>query len=399
MLRTSCNVTVVSQLCTLSESTPKVFLSVMSDAIPYQTYRVSRPFRSPSPHTQLAQSKRNSHPHLTPTSISRPSSIAGSPSPSLSPSRTLNNERSPVPAGKVTPPSELLPASPQPANSEGDADDSSLTMSRQSPPPSSSSSSPSGSTVTKSGTKKSTFRHVPLRNVRSPLGTDTSNSPRSQHQSSLSVDGAPSPQKVVNASGPHQQSRADAGEITEVTNGTPSGHSTKHDVNPIDQPTPPPPLASREPSITPAPPQVPSKLPHPPSASRVPYRPGFQPNGRYRPLTDEFIALRSLKQEKGVERGAPFRINKVEKAKLSRRLEKLIDLHFCVPDSMAGGGLNGGNRHTRSASSKAGSTPALNHRRASSLFDLDIKNLRISDTAELWRGVVGNSKTFDIRGS
>ena len=97
-----------------------------------------------------------------------------------------------------------------------------------------------------------------------------------------------------------------------------------------------------------------------------------------------------------MHRGAPSRINRVEKAKLSRRLEKLIDLHFGVPDSVAEGSLNGGNKTT---SSRAGSTPASHNRRASSLFDLDIKNLRISDTADLWRGVVGNSKTFDIRGS
>jgi len=277
-------------------------------------------------------------------------------------------------------------------------------MNRQSPPPSSSSSSPSGSHVTKFGVKKSTFRHVPLRSARSPLGADNFNSPQTQNQRSLSVDGAP--QKAVNASGPHQQPTADAGDINEVTNSTPP-HPTNGHVNSIDQPTPSPPVASREPSTTHTPPQAPNKNgkslqptgPHLPPVPRVLYRPGFQPNGLYRPLTDEFIALRSLKQETGVHRGAPSRISRVEKAKLSRRLEKLIDLHFYVPDSMVGGGVNGGNRNTRSPPSGVGSTPASHNRRASSLFDLDIKNLRISDTANLWRGVVGNSKTVDIRGS
>ncbi|KNZ60220.1 hypothetical protein VP01_1592g3 [Puccinia sorghi] len=52
--------------------------------------------------------------------------------------------------------------------------------------------------------------------------------------------------------------------------------------------------------------------------SQVPFRSGFQAKGVYRDRTEELLALRNSKQE-------PKRL---EEARLHKRLEKLIDLHF-----------------------------------------------------------------------
>ncbi|KAF8129002.1 hypothetical protein EV363DRAFT_389387 [Boletus edulis] len=51
--------------------------------------------------------------------------------------------------------------------------------------------------------------------------------------------------------------------------------------------------------------------------SSAPYRPGFQPRGVYWPRTDEFAQARKAKHA-----------IRIERTKLERRLEKLIQLHF-----------------------------------------------------------------------
>ncbi|KAG2020423.1 hypothetical protein CC2G_005767 [Coprinopsis cinerea AmutBmut pab1-1] len=117
----------------------------------------------------------------------------------------------------------------------------------------------------------------------------------------------------------------------------------------------------------------------------APYRPGFQPKGVYRPRTDEFLAIRRVKREGEGEEG---RLKRIERTKLERRLEKLIALHFPPADSKTsekGTPLSPGLRK------KKDSAPGATVRRASSFFDLEkVKNLKLSDPGELWRGVIAS---------
>lgn len=84
---------------------------------------------------------------------------------------------------------------------------------------------------------------------------------------------------------------------------------------------------------------------------------------------------------------------RIEKAKLERRLEKLINLHFPVPGSTE--------EKEQQLREKSSPNKSLN-RRASSFFDFEsIKTKKLSDATDLWRGVVtGNQdKARDIRAS
>jgi len=95
-------------------------------------------------------------------------------------------------------------------------------------------------------------------------------------------------------------------------------------------PSPPPPSKSPEPPFS-APPMQQSTSTstvaslRPRTTAKAPYRPGFQPKGVYRPRTDEFIAARRIARDGTPGAGSQKRI---ERAKLERRLEKLIKLHF-----------------------------------------------------------------------
>ncbi|KAJ1309789.1 hypothetical protein OPQ81_006554 [Rhizoctonia solani] len=127
---------------------------------------------------------------------------------------------------------------------------------------------------------------------------------------------------------------------------------------PVVAPTPtsntPVPYAvlSRPSSASPSPTNTPGG-----SASRpAPYRAGFQPKGVYRHRTEEFEAARAKKIDG----------KRTEEKRLSRRLEKLIDLHFSPREKDA--------------------PPPIN-RRASSFFD-DLADFKNKSANELWRGVV-----------
>ena len=129
-------------------------------------------------------------------------------------------------------------------------------------------------------------------------------------------------------------------------------------------------------------------LPPPASASsskHAPYRPGFQPKGIYRPLTDNFLAIRRSIRDGEGDGG----IKRVERTKLERRLEKLITLHFPYHASE----MPGGN-----------SKKDLRENRIPSSF-LDFRSLRslnIHDAGDLFRGIVIGSLSdptmTDIRG-
>ncbi|KAF9052669.1 FYVE zinc finger-domain-containing protein [Panaeolus papilionaceus] len=110
-------------------------------------------------------------------------------------------------------------------------------------------------------------------------------------------------------------------------------------------------------------------------AMSAPYRAGFQPRGVYRPLTDEFLQTRRAKRDGDGEK----RLQRVERTKLERRLEKLVDLHF-PKDPPA-----------KSSSSKRPSEL----KRPSSIFSL--RSLTMEDASEFWRGVVSGKTHTEIR--
>lgn len=107
-----------------------------------------------------------------------------------------------------------------------------------------------------------------------------------------------------------------------------------------------------------------------PARSAVPYRAGFQPKGVYRPRTDEFAEYRRKRADEG----------RIERTKLERRLEKLIALHFPVENSNS---VEKGVSARKDEVSVNGR--GLEKRRASSFFNLDLKNM---DAGELWKGVL-----------
>ncbi|OSD08660.1 hypothetical protein PYCCODRAFT_1429722 [Trametes coccinea BRFM310] len=101
-----------------------------------------------------------------------------------------------------------------------------------------------------------------------------------------------------------------------------------------------------------------------PARSPAPYRPGFQPKGVYRPRTDEFIEARNHSRDVG----------RIERTRLERRLEKLINLHFPPP----------GQKKEESSEHR----PTPQNRRASSFWDLDFSELKSKSAGDLWREVI-----------
>ncbi|KAH9945939.1 FYVE-domain-containing protein [Epithele typhae] len=151
--------------------------------------------------------------------------------------------------------------------------------------------------------------------------------------------------------------------------------SPASEIMPTSQPT----SVSPSPAITPST-STSSALPvagRAPARSAAPYRPGFQPKGVYRPRTDEFVEARNRSRDVG----------RIEHTRLERRLEKLINLHFPQP----------GHKEEVSADHRT----TQRNRRASSIWDLDLSDLRTKSAGDLWREVVQsqgaqNSKN-DIR--
>ncbi|EIN07506.1 hypothetical protein PUNSTDRAFT_144973 [Punctularia strigosozonata HHB-11173 SS5] len=111
----------------------------------------------------------------------------------------------------------------------------------------------------------------------------------------------------------------------------------------------------------------PSPSPAPLPASRpaqAPYRPGFQPKGVYRPLTDEFLEARKRARDAG----------RIERTRLERRLEKLIALHF--PPSSSTASSSSPSNKTSALHPHGKDRPTAQTRRASSFFDVDLSDLR-----------------------
>ena len=144
-------------------------------------------------------------------------------------------------------------------------------------------------------------------------------------------------------------------------------------------------------------PPIPGEKPASPrssAASRlsIPYRPGFQPRGVLRYLTDDFLALRTLKRDGADNTGG---MKRVERNKLERRLEKLIDLHF--PSRPL-------DTTTSTLKRRQGSGIAKEIRRTASIFDLDAyKNINLRDAGDFWKNILtsslGDNSKPDKRGA
>ena len=135
-------------------------------------------------------------------------------------------------------------------------------------------------------------------------------------------------------------------------------------------------------------PLVPSS---PASRKPAPYPPGFQPRGVFRVLTDDFLSARRIKREGEGEGG----MKRVERTKLERRLEKLINLHFPLQ-------IEGPRDEALDEKTPLG-IGGHEHRRASSIFDFQIlKNVNLNDASNLWKGVVNgglrDNTKMEIRG-
>jgi rabenosyn-5 len=140
-------------------------------------------------------------------------------------------------------------------------------------------------------------------------------------------------------------------------------------------------------SLLPPPLTVSTSTPSQPTRPTAPYRPGFQPKGVYRPLTEEFISARRNHRDVG----------RVERTKLERRFEKLIALHFSEARDID---PNNDKVEKEKGNVRSG---AADRRRTSSFFDLDLSDLRNMDAGELWKGVLQSQVVqggkADIRGA
>ncbi|KAF8226887.1 hypothetical protein L208DRAFT_1406324 [Tricholoma matsutake] len=130
-----------------------------------------------------------------------------------------------------------------------------------------------------------------------------------------------------------------------------------------------------------------------PQRTSAPHRPGFQPGGVCRPLTDDFVAIRQAKQEgEGDRRGHGMK--RAEKWKLERRLQKLIAIHFPVPSAKV--------EDVTVTRENLKERPGIavgksENRRISSFVDFDVGSVTIQDASALWRSIFGIDNTTAIR--
>ena len=260
------------------------------------------------------------------------------------------------------------------------------------PPAQATASASTSSTPTSMRTRRtSTFRHVPSRASIAPSPLSVGNLPNAGTPPTRHLDPnkASRPQSrlsTVTLFG--NSSPAEASQDVLVSKAAvstlPQGDTDQHTVTKTPNTTStvgPPVSVQKAPSQTPphtsaAP--SPTASPSPTSVrtgtlarSSAPYRPGFQPKGVYRPLTDEFLEVRRSHRDSG----------RVEQTRLERRLEKLINLHF----------VEGTDKRAPARPKQA--------KRMSSIWELDIRNMGPGD---LWRGVIQSQvapgSKADLRG-
>ncbi|TFK55163.1 hypothetical protein OE88DRAFT_1623970 [Heliocybe sulcata] len=137
----------------------------------------------------------------------------------------------------------------------------------------------------------------------------------------------------------------------------------------LPQTTPSTPI-SYTPRLTPTPSYSRSTTPRP----SAPYRPGFQPKGVYRPRTDEFLEIRAQRRDVG----------RIERTRLERRLEKLIQLHFPEPSLSSGGKEK--EKGDAGGKERPGAAP-LPNKRASSFWDMESFSFK-GGAGDLFKGVL-----------
>lgn len=346
------------------------------------------------PATQIQQHSPETNKNVVPNGLHVITVPPGSAAPPLTSALTP-----PSSAGLTT---EVVPMERAPSSSRQPPSAPATPLSSTSSPvmvpddrPTASSSISSSPTSTRTR-KTSTFRHIPARAAQTPttlsLGKDSRttslslrsldpNKPHRPHSRLSTVtfpsdpSQAPASQDVpVGSARAISQSQSDANQLdrriaSEATEGpSPTAllpFPVQRTPSSSQSPTP---AASASPVTSPSPPSTRTSTP---VRSTAPYRPGFQPKGVYRPLTDEFLEVRRSRRDVG----------RVEQTRLERRLEKLINLHF-----------------GEDADKRATARPKQ-AKRMSSIWELDIRSMAPGD---LWRGVVQNQGTAggkaDIRG-
>ncbi|KAG6911438.1 hypothetical protein DXG01_014512 [Tephrocybe rancida] len=251
--------------------------------------------------------------------------------------------------------------------------------------PSSSHSPPSAASSSSSSPQRpaSTFRRVPRRPPTSPSPLAPSTHSRNVSLLDSPSNRITSPSLALTPLPPPAPSPPPPVQPTQSTapSSTPSTRPPSSNGPPAPQRAATSSTRPQSSNGAPAPQRAATSSPAPQRA-QAPYRPGFQPKGLYRPLTDDFLALRRTKRDGDGADGQGPGTKRVERTKLLRRLEKLIDLHFPHDDAARPRPAPHGN---------------ANHRRASSFFDFDIRKINISDPGGLWRGVVGGGDANDVR--
>lgn len=338
------------------------------------------------PATQIQQYSPETNKNVVPNGlhvVTLPSGSAASPTPALTPPSTTGLTAEVVPMERAAsassssqPPS--VPATPL----------SSISSPEMVPDDRPTASSSTSSSPTSTRTRRtSTFRYVPARAAQTPIVPSTLSLAKDSRTTSLpsrSLDPnkpgrphsrlstvtfpsdppqAPASQDVpVGRAREISQSQSDAIQLDRRTASEATEGPSPTVLLPFPvQRTPsssqsPTPAASASPIASPSPPSTRTSTP---VRSTAPYRPGFQPKGVYRPLTDEFLEARRHRSD----------IGRVEQTRLERRLEKLINLHF-----------------GEDADKRATARPKQ-AKRMSSIWELDIRSMAPGD---LWRGVVQN---------
>ena len=347
--------------------------------------------------TQIQQHSPEIDKNVVPNGLHLVTAPSGSATSSLTPTPTppsstgLTTEVVPVDGAASS--SSQLPSVPvTPLSST-----SSPVMVPDDRPTASSSTSPSPTPIRTR--KTSTFRHVPARAAQTPIVPSTlslakdsrttslpsrtldPNKPHRPHSHLSTVtfpsdpsQAPPSQDVPVGRAWAISQSQSDANQLDRRTTSEASNGPSPTVLLPTPvQKTPsssqsPTPAASASPVTSPSPSSTRTSTP---VRTIAPYRPGFQPKGVYRPLTDEFLDVRRSRRD----------IGRVEQTRLERRLEKLINLHF-------------GEDTDKRATARSKQT-----KRMSSIWELDIRSMAPGD---IWRGVVQNQATAggktDIRG-
>ncbi|KAH9981221.1 FYVE zinc finger-domain-containing protein [Lactifluus volemus] len=303
-----------------------------------------------------------------------------------SPSAPVPIAALPNPTQVVSPPQETVCSSPSQTLSvlsSPSTPTSSLVAVSDAGPMASSSSSSFPTTIPTRTRRTSTFRHIPSRSTVTPVipsplspgGHSRTVSLTSRHVDPSKPSRPHSHFSTLTLGQSSQVEPSQAVGSTQPQNGA-SQPGRRAATEVVDQRVhvgPPVPIhktpsSSSSPSHTPAV-NSPITSPSPSSThastsvrSLAPYRPGFQPKGVYRPITDEFLEVRQSRRDSG----------RIEQTRLERRLEKLINLHF-------GDDID----------QKVTMRPKQ-ARRMSSIWEIDLKSMGPSD---LWRGVVQNQVT------